>query len=280
MKSGSSTVYTTVISATVQEPNYNATPTYALLLDGVNAAKTVDTTVTTSSLGAQTVNVKVGVYYNGVLGNYQTISDNKVTMTNPSGTVTTVTSAAVAGTRTAVTTTTTGSAFTFTARTVESFGTSDKYFKKAATGTYTISATFDVASGNGTALKTIKQNLVITDSQTALAVSKRDSVNNVSANSDKEAVLKAFEFNYNNVALSTSATNAYKGLISEANLNLTVSESKSNRTATTDNIYLENITVTVPVVLGDLNSDGTITDADVIYVDQSVTTGYFLAYNH
>lgn len=264
------TVYTALVSATVQEPNMSATPTYALLLDGENAAKTIDTTVTASSLNAQTVKVKVGVYYNGVLGAYQSITDANVSMTKPDGTA--VTTGSSVSYRSAVT----SDEFDFYVRDVASQGAG--YFTKTPAGTYTISVA--VPASTPGALKTIKQYLTVTDAQTSLSVSKRDSVSIITAASDVDAVLQAFEFVYNNKVLSTTAAHAYEGQITSSDITLVVNESKSDRTGTTKNIYIEKITVKVPVVLGDLNSDGTITDAaDVIYIDQTVSTGYFLAYN-
>ena len=268
------TVYTAILSATVQQPNMSVAPTYALLLDGENAAKTVDTTVTTDSQAAQDVVVKVGKFYNGILGGYQSFTDADVTMKTPTNTNVTTSASITAGTRTATTTNT----FSFSARTVNG----SKYYQKAAAGTYKISVTVAVPAGTAgaTALKTISQNIIVTDKQATLSINKRDSVNIVSATNDKDAVLKAFEFTYNNVKLSTTAAHAFEGLITSSDLTLDKNDDKSYTDASgVHNIYLEKITLKVPVVLGDLNGDGTIDDTnDVIYIDQTVSTGYFLAW--
>ena len=54
---------------------------------------------------------------------------------------------------------------------------------------------------------------------------------------------------------------------------------KSKTVNGVNNDYLDSITVKVPVVLGDLNGDGTIDDTnDVIYIDQTASAGYFLVW--
>ena len=261
------TVYTAIVSANIQEPDMSATPTYALLLNGENVSKTVDTTVTLDSRADQDVTVKVGKFYNGILGDYQTIAESNVTMKTPLNAD--VATGSAAGTRTTVS----SDAFTFYVRT----GESAKYYKKAATGTYKISVTVPGASGTG--LQTINQNLVVTDSQSVLNIAKRDSVNIVTAADIQNAVNQAFEFTYNNVKLSTTAANAYEGKILVTDITVNKNTNKSTTVNGVNNDYLDSITVKVPVVLGDLNSDGTITDADdVIYIDQTASAGYFLVW--
>lgn len=152
-------------------------------------------------------------------------------------------------------------------------------FRKAKTGTYKITVTVPVAS-NSSELKDINQNIVVTDSQSALNVEKRDSVNVVSASGINDAVNQAFEFSYNNVKLSTTADNAYEGKISVADI---TSHEDANKTRDegngVKNSYIDSITIKVPVLLGDLNGDGSIDDAnDVVYIDQTASTGYFLAW--
>ena len=261
------TVYTAIVSANIQEPDMTATPTYALLLNGENVSKTVDTTVTLDSRADQDVTVKVGKFYNGILGDYQTIAESNVTMKTPLNAD--VATGSAAGTRTTVS----SDAFTFYVRT----GESAKYYKKAATGTYKISVTVPGASGTG--LQTINQNLVVTDSQSVLNIAKRDSVNIVTAADIQNAVNQAFEFTYNNVKLSTTAANAYEGKILVTDITVNKNTNKSTTVNGVNNDYLDSITVKVPVVLGDLNGDGTITDADdVIYIDQTASAGYFLVW--
>lgn len=262
------TVYTAVVNANVQEPDMSATPTYALLLNGENVSKTVDTTVTLDSRADQDVTVKVGKFYNGILGDYQAITEDNVTMKTPlNGNVAATNSGA--GTRTSVA----SNAFTFHVRT----GAATKYYKKAPTGTYKISVTVPGASGAG--LQTINQNLVVTDSQSVLNIAKRDSVNIVSATDIQNAVNQAFEFTYNNVKLSTTAANAYEGQILVTDITVNKNTNKSKTVNGVNNDYLDSITVKVPVVLGDLNGDGTIDDTnDVIYIDQTASAGYFLVW--
>ena len=261
------TVYTAIVSANIQEPDMTAIPTYALLLNGENVSKTVDTTVTLDSRADQDVTVKVGKFYNGILGDYQTIAESNVTMKTPLNAD--VATGSAAGTRTTVS----SDAFTFYVRT----GESAKYYKKAATGTYKISVTVPGASGTG--LQTINQNLVVTDSQSVLNIAKRDSVNIVTAADIQNAVNQAFEFTYNNVKLSTTAANAYEGKILVTDITVNKNTNKSTTVNGVNNDYLDSITVKVPVVLGDLNGDGTITDADdVIYIDQTASAGYFLVW--
>ena len=263
------TVYTAVVSANVQQPDMRVTPTYALLLNGQNAPATIDTTVTADSRAAQDVTVKVGMFYNGILGDYQSFTDSNVTMKTPLN-ANVVVGGTTAGTRTAVA----SDAFTFSVRTVDA----TKYYKKAAAGTYKISVSVPVTPGSAT-LKTINQNIVVTDSQSVLNVAKRDSVNIVSATDLQDAVNKAFEFTYNNVKLSTTAANAYEGKIAVSDITVNKNVSKSRVDGSVKNDYIDSITVKVPVLLGDLDGDGIITDAaDVIYIDQTVSTGYFLAW--
>ena len=262
------TVYTAVVSANVQQPDMRVTPTYALLLNGQNAPATIDTTVTADSRAAQDVTVKVGMFYNGILGDYQSFADSNVTMRTPLNADVVV--GTTAGTRTAVASDT----FTFSVRTVDA----TNYYKKAAAGTYKISVSVPVTPGSAT-LKTINQNIVVTDSQSVLNVAKRDSVNIVSATDLQDAVNKAFEFTYNNVKLSTTAANAYEGKIALSDITVNKNASKSRVDGSVKNDYIDSITVKVPVLLGDLNGDGNITDAaDVIYIDQTASTGYFLAW--
>ena len=263
------TVYTAVVNANVQEPDMSATPTYALLLNGENVSKTVDTTVTLDSRADQDVTVKVGKFYNGILGDYQAIKEENVTMKTPLNGNVAATDSGAAETRTPVA----SNAFTFHVRT----GAATKYYKKAPTGTYKISVTVPGASGAG--LQTINQNLVVTDSQSVLNIAKRDSVNIVTASDIQNAVNQAFEFTYNNVKLSTTATNAYEGKILVTDIVVNKNTKKSKEVNGVHNDYLDSITVKVPVVLGDLNGDGTITDADdVIYIDQTASAGYFLVW--
>lgn len=181
------------------------------------------------------------------------------------------------GTRTSVAPDEVGSdAFTFRVRTVDAA----KHFEKAAAGTYKISVTVPVAPGSST-LKTINQNIIVTDSQSVLNVAKRDSVNVVTAATIEDAVNQAFEFTYNNVKLSTTATNAYEGkiLVTDITVNTDPNKSRVENDGITKNTYINSIKVKVPVVLGDLNGDGTITDAaDVVYIDQTASAGYFLAW--
>lgn len=227
----------------------------------------MDTTVTLDSRDNQDVTVKVGKFYNGILGDYQAITESNVTMKTPLNVD--VATGSAAGTRTAVT----SNAFTFYVRT----DAAAKYYKKAATGTYKISVTVPGASGAG--LQTINQNLVVTDSQSVLNIAKRDSVNIVTASDIQHAVDQAFEFTYNNVKLSTTATNAYEGKILVTDIVVNKNTNKSTTVNGVHNDYLDSITVKVPVVLGDLNGDGTITDADdVIYIDQTASAGYFLVW--
>ena len=77
-----------------------------------------------------------------------------------------------------------------------------------------------------------------------------------------------------------TAAKAFEGKITASNLTLDKNNAKSYTDASgVNNIYLEKITLKVPVVLGDLNGDGAIDDTnDVIYIDQNVSTGYFLAW--
>ena len=132
---------------------------------------------------------------------------------------------------------------------------------------------------SGTGLQTINQNLVVTDSQSVLNIAKRDSVNIVTAADIQNAVNQAFEFTYNNVKLSTTAANAYEGKILVTDITVNKNTNKSTTVNGVNNDYLDSITVKVPVVLGDLNGDGTITDADdVIYIDQTASAGYFLVW--
>ena len=95
----------------------------------------------------------------------------------------------------------------------------------------------------------------------------------------QNAVNQAFEFTYNNVKLSTTAANAYEGQILVTDITVNKNTNKSKTVNGVNNDYLDSITVKVPVVLGDLNGDGTIDDTnDVIYIDQTASAGYFLVW--
>lgn len=114
-------------------------------------------------------------------------------------------------------------------------------------------------------------------------VAKRDSVKVVTASTIENAVNQAFEFTYNNVKLSTTAAHAYEGKILVTDITVDTDSTKSctENDGITKNTYINSIKVKVPVVLGDLDGDGTITDAaDVVYIDQTASAGYFLAWKN
>lgn len=275
-------VYTGVINVTIQDSTTSGTKTYALLLDGENASKTVDVTVKSDSLDAKSVDVRVGVYYDGVLREYYDgVTEGTITMTNPYG-ASVATTSAIAGERDAMTNST-GAAFNFYART-----TSAAFdFDQATAGTYTISV--KVPNATTTGLQDIKQYIIVKNDQPKLVLAKRDQAGTVDttklgsvSDATKAAILAAFEFSYDNISLASldngaviTSPDGTKYQIGEANITKCTainSEAVSDGSGST-RAFIQKITVKIPVVFGDI--DGT-PGNDVVYITQTIDVNYYL----
>lgn len=281
------TVYTATMGVNVQEPNYKATATYSLLLNGENAAATVDETVTADSLDAKAVKVQVGMFYDGVLGDYYEVTDAAISVKTPKNVEVATTTAVVgaAGKRDEVTSP--AKDFNFYVRTTSAAATYDQ----TAAGTYTVSVQVPNASGKG--LKDIKQYIIVTNNQPTVVMSKRSATETVDTtklgtvtNATDAAILAAFEFSYDNNAL-TSLKNGVllgtaapeKGELDESNIVSYDVTNVSHPESGVTRMFVKSVTVKVPVVLGDIATPyGTIDTNDVVYITQTVNAGYYLQF--
>lgn len=287
LKHNGATVYTSVVNVTIQEPNYAATPTYALLLDGENAAKTVDITVKGDSLDAKTVNIQVGMFYDGVLGGYYDgVTNAAIEMKDPWNADVATAAAATVGKREDVTATN-ATDFDFYVRTTgPAFATSNYVMNQATAGTYTVS----VKVPNGTGLKDIKQYIIVKNDQPKVVVAKRDQAETVDATSagasdaTKGAILAAFEFSYDNITLTglkngslIPSPDGTKYEIGEANIDGYEATNVTTLADGSKRAFIKNVTVKIPVVFGDLTAVPNGIDAtDVVYITQKVDVNYYL----
>ena len=290
-------VYTATLGVTIQEPNYSAKATYSLLLNGENAAATVDETVTADSLDAKTVNVKVGMFYDGVLGDYYKATDSAIKMTTPKNT--TVATGSAVGEYTSIGDSTPVDVdFDFNVRTKTTANSSDFNFAQTAAGTYTVTVKVPNASGNG--LKDIKQYINVTNNQPAVVMSKRDtaetvvlakitnSITKTDANATEAAILGAYQFSYDNNALASltngqlianaSSADGTKGQLAVDSITNVKTSNISTLTDGTVRLFVKSFDITVPVVFGDIDTTAGVAAGDVVYITQTVNAGYYLQF--
>lgn len=272
----SKVVYTAVVNAKIEEPTGTRVD-YALLLDGKNAAASVDAAVTIDTLAPKAVKIQVGKFRNGVLDGYYNVSDAVISMTDKDNKQV-ATSTAVAGERDALTSN--APAFNFYVRTSQAVANA---YEQAAVGTYTV--TVKVPSATGTGLKNIKQYINVTNSQDKVVMAKRSETETVNATSmgasdtTKGAILAAFEFSYGNTALTGVKNNAIisnadpeKNEIDESSI---VSYETTNVTTLTGGVhrvFVKSVTVKVPVTVSNA------TTHQVVYVTQKVAANYYLQF--
>ena len=289
------TVYTGVIGATIQEPDTtNGKLTYSLLLNGENAAANIDETVTADSLDAKKVEIKVGKFYDGVLGGYYKVSNSNISVKNPKNVEVATAATISAGERENVTSP--SDSFDFAVRTTGTAVTAgNNYnFKQTAAGTYTV--TVKVPGATAGTLKDIKQYINVTNSQPAVVMSKRDTAETVElskvgspSDATKGAILGAFQFSYNNNALASLVNNnvlnsSADGTKGQLDITAISAEAITNATKISNNtitrFFVKSFDVRVPVMFGDVNGDNTIDAKDVVYVTQTVNAGYYLQYKN
>ena len=279
-------VYTSTIGLTVQAPDTTKAPTYQLLLNGKNAAATVDETVTADSLDQKAVKVQVGMFYGGVLGEYYEVSDAAVSVKTPKNVK--VATGSAAGERDSISGL--DDEFNFYVRTTQ--GAAD--YLQAAAGTYTV--TVQVPGAKAGTVKDIKQYINVTNNQPAVVMSKRTATETIDtaavggSSATDSAILAAFEFSYDNTALTSLKDGkvinngdalAYKGELDDSNIDdyfLTNIKNIGTASAPVYRLFVKTLSIKVPVVLGDLDSDGNIDDDDVVYVTQTINAGYYLQY--
>lgn len=287
----SNVVYTGVVGVTIQQPDYSKTLTYQLLLNDENTAATVDETVTVDSLDDKNVAIRVGKFYDGVLGEYYAVSNEAITVTTPDNK--TVASAASITynqrTNTDVSGQPTTKASVFAVRTS---GSAVDYHQAKA-GTYTV--TVRVPGSDAGKLKDIKQYFTVTNSQPTVVMSKRSANETIDTTATgingtvatKAAVLGSFQFSYDNNALVslndgkiiTSPTPS-KLELGESNIEAIEIENDAPLSADGNlrRMFVKSVTVKIPVILGDLNNNGNVDDGDVVYVHQKVSANYYIQY--
>lgn len=272
----SKVVYTAVINAKIEEPTGTRVD-YALLLDGKNAAASVDAAVTIDTLASKAVKIQVGEFRNGVLDGYYDVSDAVISMTDKDNKQV-ATDAAVAGKRDSVGSN--ASAFNFYVRTTSAAADYDQ----APTGTYTV--TVKVPSATGTGLKDIKQYINVTNSQDKVVMAKRSETETVDAtamgasDATKGAILAAFEFSYGNTALTgvknntiiSSGADPAKNEIDESSIVSCETTNVTTLTGGVQRVFVKSVTVKVPVTVSNA------TTHQVVYVTQKVAANYYLQF--
>ena len=287
----SNVVYTGVVGVTIQQPDYSKTLTYQLLLNDENTAATVDETVTVDSLDDKNVAIRVGKFYDGVLGEYYAVSNEAITVTTPDN-KTVASGASITfnqRTNTDVSGQPTTKASIFAVRTS---GSAVDYHQAKA-GTYTV--TVQVPGSDAGKLKDIKQYFTVTNSQPTVVMSKRSANETIDTTvkgingtvATKAAVLGSFQFSYDNNALVslkdgkiiTSPTPS-KLELGESNIEAIEIENDAPLSADGNlrRMFVKSVTVKIPVILGDLNNNGNVDDGDVVYVHQKVSANYYIQY--
>lgn len=289
--SNNTTVYTQTVSVVVKAVPTGATE-YKVLLNGEATTTTIDSTVTADSYGAQTLDIKVGKFVGGVLSDYVTVSQDsiKITKSNGAGVATAASITDKAGVATITATDVTSVAFAVrttnsaaktylipsgaTAKSDFTVDTGSKgAFETASADTYTVTATVS----DGGRLHSVAQKFVVKNSQPQITVSKRANTNVVTAGATDKAIIAAFKFNYDGLEYSTDAADIMHGKIDENNIigYEHINDQLVNN-GTEHLTFIKSVTISVPVVIGDLNANGSADKSDVVYITQTVPCGYWL----